>query len=936
MQEQDATGQTIFKLDLVTFETTGGAHHDDRGLAVKAHTTAGGEKLINVLRADGTEVAKKPCDLTVVDRSFFPGMAVASTSDPSRQPGVITGVTTELDLAQLDSEGPTVVATGVSPGEVRSVLELNVGDYVVSGTWLGRVVEVSIDVDVLFGDGSVCRVTRAGDKLRVVAKRFWSGHKNAILPGDAVVSGGDASVFRASRWLKGHWKPSRGEEGGTVAKVETGGVLVYWVVTSCADPASSAPPAYLLQPNDTHNLTFFCSGDAIRMWLWGVSLRCFFRRPPPTDDPSSSSASTAPNKKKHALWRRRRRVHPGRLAAQQRPMAIADTHTTVDVLWQDGTRQRGLPSASLHRIKVRNEQDLFPGQRVIISSPHVVAAPAVAGRVGIVKSLSFKDQTACVSWAGESSDEVVDSAVMSTYDLARSPDHKFFYGNIVVRRQPRQESSDVEEAVSVQGNTNDLSWVGHIVDLCDAHFIHVKWGDGNTSKVLLHDIAIVKPRCVDEILKEMGDWVSDDEDDDASGKAQEDMMPQGNPALTVSEPDHYHYIVALLLTPLINKDNHILCLIQDNTIDAEDGPVGETAMGRVGNIIKACIRTLTGMLAQGKTMYMLSRSTASASTAEPAMTENIQTHSPMISDDGDCHGLEDAAAEASHDTGDNVFRFKHFDVVQCPQDHHYLDNKEQAGGGGRTWLKRLQKEWKILETSLSDTIYVRGFEDRMDLLRAVMVGASGTPYHDGLFFFDLKLPPSYPVAPPQVKYHSFGLRVNPNLYPSGTVCLSLLNTFGGKGVELWSPEESSVLQVVVSIQGLVLTAKPYYNETGYAAQVGTPEGHRNELPYCENTYLLNLHTMLNLIRRPPAGFEEFVRDHFHRRGRHILLACEAYLHEGCLVGTLDDEVLATEASREQSCSVGFRLALSNVVPRLVEAFAGIGAPKQTMSSAQSN
>ena len=49
----------------------------------------------------------------------------------------------------------------------------------------------------------------------------------------------------------------------------------------------------------------------------------------------------------------------------------------------------------------------------------------------------------------------------------------------------------------------------------------------------------------------------------------------------------------------------------------------------------------------------------------------------------------------------------------------------------------------------------------MDLLRAAMVGAAGTPYQDGLFFFDLQLPPSYPAAPPQVCYRSFGLCVNP-------------------------------------------------------------------------------------------------------------------------------------------------------------------------------
>ncbi|CAN6356244.1 unnamed protein product [Urochloa humidicola] len=795
-----------------------------------------------------------------------------------------------------------VVATGVSPAEVRPVKDLILGDYVVSGTWLGRVVEVSVDVDVLFADGSVCRVTNAGDKqLRVVSKPNWRSDTHDFSYGDRVAA--DASIFRASRWLRGHWKPSRGE--GTVAKVQMSGVLVYWVTSTSSSAPSSAPPAY--QP-DSHNLTFFCSGDLILSWPWLASQWCFFRRPPSA--PTTSDA-TGPKKKKrrnYRVWIKQTGRLAGRrgiakLPAVKHPMAVANTHTTADVLWQDGTRQRGVPSASLHCIQVRNEQDFFPGQRVISKMLSPVTADDGSTstdrsrRVGIVKSLNYKDQTACVAWTNttpESSDEVVDT-VMSTYDLARSPDHNFLYGYIVVRLRPRE--SAVEEAVSVQGTNDDLSWVGHIVDLCDAQYVHVKWGDGNTSKVLLHEITIIKPRSVDEILKEMGDWVTDDEVDHASGKAQEEV-PQETPAL------------------------------RDNTIDPEDGPVGETAIGRVGNIIKACIRALTGMLLAHGKMYMPSRSIASPSTVEPAMTENIiQTYSPRISDDGDCHAVEDAAAEtlASHDTGDNVFHFKHFDVVQSPQDHHYLDSREQGGGGGSKWLKRVQKEWKILETSLPDTIYVRAFEDRMDLLRAVIVGASGTPYHDGLFFFDLQLPLLYPTTPPLVKYHSFGLRVNPNLYPSGTVCLSLINTFGGEGAELWLPESSSLLQVVVSIQGLVLTAQPYYNEAGYEEQVGTPEGLRNELPYSENTYLINLHTMLHLIHRPPAGFEAFIKDHFRRRGQHILKACEAYIQDCCPVGTFDGEAFATEASRERSCSVGFRLALANVVPRLVEAFAGIDA-----------
>lgn len=48
----------------------------------------------------------------------------------------------------------------------------------------------------------------------------------------------------------------------------------------------------------------------------------------------------------------------------------------------------------------------------------------------------------------------------------------------------------------------------------------------------------------------------------------------------------------------------------------------------------------------------------------------------------------------------------------------------------------------------TDSIYVRVFEERMDLMRTAIVGASGTPYQDGLFFFDTLFPPEYPNEPP--------------------------------------------------------------------------------------------------------------------------------------------------------------------------------------------
>jgi len=68
-----------------------------------------------------------------------------------------------------------------------------------------------------------------------------------------------------------------------------------------------------------------------------------------------------------------------------------------------------------------------------------------------------------------------------------------------------------------------------------------------------------------------------------------------------------------------------------------------------------------------------------------------------------------------------------------------------------------------------------------------------------------------------VYYHSGGHHVIQNLYESGKVCLSLLNTWTGSGSEVWNPIISTILQVLLSLQALVLNENPYFNEAGYDA-----------------------------------------------------------------------------------------------------------------------
>ncbi|TVU17583.1 hypothetical protein EJB05_33627, partial [Eragrostis curvula] len=191
--------------------------------------------------------------------------------------------TTTLDLVQLGNgiNGGEPVARDVSSAELRRVRKLSVGDYVVSGRWLGRVVEVPLAVDVRFDDGAVCRVADPEDKL-------------------APVTGG-GYVHPA-----GH----RSHVEGTVAKVEMAGVLVYWVAspelgTNRYLIRASAPPAWQHNPGD---LTLFAStGDC----FWGVGDCCFFR-----------NAEPYRNKKK----RDRRRGDQ-----LERPMCVSDSRTTANV-----------------------------------------------------------------------------------------------------------------------------------------------------------------------------------------------------------------------------------------------------------------------------------------------------------------------------------------------------------------------------------------------------------------------------------------------------------------------------------------------------------------------------------------------------------------------------------------------------------------------------
>jgi ubiquitin-conjugating enzyme E2 O len=80
-------------------------------------------------------------------------------------------------------------------------------------------------------------------------------------------------------------------------------------------------------------------------------------------------------------------------------------------------------------------------------------------------------------------------------------------------------------------------------------------------------------------------------------------------------------------------------------------------------------------------------------------------------------------------------------------------------------------------------------------------------------------------------------------------------------------------------------------------------------------------------------FEELVKDHFRKRGYYILKACDAYM-KGYLIGSLTEDASVSDKSNASSTSVGFKLMLAKIVPKLFLALSAVGADCQEFKHLQ--
>ncbi|XP_070137301.1 dual E2 ubiquitin-conjugating enzyme/E3 ubiquitin-protein ligase BIRC6 isoform X1 [Drosophila bipectinata] len=232
------------------------------------------------------------------------------------------------------------------------------------------------------------------------------------------------------------------------------------------------------------------------------------------------------------------------------------------------------------------------------------------------------------------------------------------------------------------------------------------------------------------------------------------------------------------------------------------------------------------------------------------------------------------------ESDNNSFRF----VVA----HHFEKMVRLAGDRYHpSRVKRLAQEAVTLSTSLplsfSSSVFVRCDTDRLDIMKVLITGPADTPYANGCFEFDVFFPPDYPNLPMLINLETTGrhsVRFNPNLYNDGKVCLSVLNTWHGRPEEKWNAQTSSFLQVLVSIQSLILVPEPYFNEPGFERSRGTPSGTNSSREYNSNIYQACVRwAMLEQIRNPSPCFRDVIHKHFWLKREEICQQIEGWIEE---------------------------------------------------------
>ena len=176
---------------------------------------------------------------------------------------------------------------------------------------------------------------------------------------------------------------------------------------------------------------------------------------------------------------------------------------------------------------------------------------------------------------------------------------------------------------------------------------------------------------------------------------------------------------------------------------------------------------------------------------------------------------------------------------------------------------------RVKEANLSEQgIFIEFNEENILKAKAMIIGPKDTIYDNAYLFFSIDFPQKYPYEPPIITYKSQNrIRIHPNIYVNGKVCLSILGTWSGPS---WT-SAMDIINVLITIQSL-LDNNPLCNEPGYEkilpSKIHIHNDYNMMIEY--NTYNSLILGRLNTYFKDFDIFKKDMNEYFQKNKENII------------------------------------------------------------------
>ncbi|KAK9370096.1 hypothetical protein V1509DRAFT_618515 [Lipomyces kononenkoae] len=823
--------------------------------------------------------------LRLVDRSFSVG-DVCKRSSQDAQSGTVIDVSMTVSLQHTLTN---CVIHNVPGDEIQLYLFPEQGQFVSDSPYrVGEIVATTYKAAVQLRNGGMVWVDDALELNVVVpetasrvapaggiAPALIAETTEVVFPHQTVST--DLENIRRGQWIYGafdiHVPPI-----GTVLRSEVQSITVRWLPEGTED-------YFEADEEDFTNLKVF--SDKMDGANWTVGDRVVFK-----DAPTSYA--------KHDMTRLGRERYGG---FDVNALIVTATHTKLKVLWQDLTTSIE-DAVDLAPYLLVDDHDIWPGEYVGRKDMTKVPSDSYDidldyTQIGVAQHVNAKERTAKIQWFNDTdkltpdniSDKIED---VSFYELVPHPLISYGIGDFVYLPQSpyfstgRQSQMAAQEqdsggiitslarAILQQGNHQLTQIARSFLPLRSGHATPVYTHSGDNSAIassenlpltcdwygqiasLNLDGSVTVRLGFSEPVKDVdlpaslliGAPEDDDDDEDDDDYGYEEDPDADDSDDSVDDYDDNEDIVEVDSTQSLRRlmipDGR--ALKQNNDDDDGSSWVDEDELEDTDGE--------GDRDAEEEQDMEQSKNTTGQEIGLESETMPVRIPPPF-------ERQESTISEQTISTYPAQFLILDID----PDDSHHFASQAPSKLNHR----RMARERKILNSSLPDGIYVRSYTNRLDLFRAMIIGPRGTPYELAPFMFDIHITSTFPVDPPECFFHSWNTngvgRVNPNLYEDGNICLSLLGTWPGEQTsEKWNSDTSSILQLLISLQSLVLNNTPYYNEAGYDAVQGTGTAAVNAELYSERAFVLARGFVLFVLRNYIPEFESVIKYLYYERG----------------------------------------------------------------------